>query len=349
MNALELFAGVGGITHGLRGYVTPHAFVEYETEASEFLKHKNKPVHGDITKFDASEYKGIVDIVTAGWPCTGFSTAGKGTGFEHAASGLFTEVVRVVRECDPTYIFLENSHVLAQLKNLKVVISELSHIGYDCRWFTCRSNDSLIGAHHQRYRWFCLAYKKGTTVDIPKIHADKFDWTSQPPSKQEKTDTRENRRLIKFMGNSVVPTQVRHSFESMLDMTLEGEPVTDRDVIVKCGYATDGVMFKKAVAQQTIPKLNIVLTPGVIPEVHSVPNDDNILREAYNLPFWNTPAFCYHKSSKGSRVLTKRQKNNLHTQVKFCEGGEMNAYLSGKFCAWLMGYEPEYLEHLMKY
>jgi hypothetical protein len=108
-------------------------------------------------------------------------------------------------------------------------------------------------------------------------------------------------------------------------------------------------LFKKTVEQKTIPKLNIKLTPREVPEVHSVPNDGNILREPYMLPFWNTPAFCYHKSSKGARVLTKRQKNNLHTQVKFCKDGEMEAYLSGKFCAWLMGYEPEYLEHLTKY
>jgi hypothetical protein len=98
MRALELFAGVGGITHGLRGYVEPIAFVEYEKDAAEFLATRGKPVHGDVREFDATEYKGNIDIVTAGWPCTGFSTGGKGGGFDHEASGLFVEVVRPRRE-----------------------------------------------------------------------------------------------------------------------------------------------------------------------------------------------------------------------------------------------------------
>lgn len=148
MNVLELFVGVGGIIYGLCGYVILYVFVEYEIEVSEFLKYKNKLVYGDIIKFDVSEYKGIVDIVIVGWLCIGFSIVGKGIGFEYVVSGLFIEVVCVVCECDLIYIFLENSYVLVQLKNLKVVISELSYIGYDCCWFICCSNDSLIGVYY---------------------------------------------------------------------------------------------------------------------------------------------------------------------------------------------------------
>ncbi len=92
LRALDLFSGIGGITYGLRGIVTPLAYVEKNTDAREFLKQKHPeiPVFDDVCTFDATEWKGKVDIITAGWPCTGFSVAGKGTGFDHEASGLFT-------------------------------------------------------------------------------------------------------------------------------------------------------------------------------------------------------------------------------------------------------------------
>jgi hypothetical protein len=177
----------------------------------------------------------------------------------------------------------------------------------------------------------------------------KFDWNDDGVPKQIPENSHENKRLIKFMGNSVVPDQVRFAFESMLDMKLEGVSPTDKDLIVKCGYSIDGDMFKIKVSQTCIPKLNIVLTPREIPEKHNVPNEDAILTKPYLLPFWNTPAFCYHKSARGSRVLTKRQKNNLHSQIKFCPGSSSEGFLSGKFCAWLMGYDAKYLGHLMDY
>ncbi|AGE58471.1 cytosine-specific methyltransferase [Paramecium bursaria Chlorella virus NY2B] len=348
MKALELFAGIGGITHGLRGYVEPIAFCEYEKDASSFLSQRGLPVHGDITKFDASVYKNKIDIVTAGWPCTGFSTAGKGTGFEHEASGLWTEVVRVVKESEPKYVFLENSHVLAQTKNLKVIIHDLDILGYDTRWWTCRSNDVNVGAHHNRYRWFMLAEKKGSVTKFVKIQVKKFNWSGDFKEKQISENSHENKQLIKFMGNSVVPDQVRYAFESMSDMILEGSLVNDKDEIVKVGYSKDGIMYKIPIEHKIIPKLNIVLTPRDPPEGHKA-REEAIIKSPILMTYWNTPAFCYHKSARGAKILTKRQKNNLHTQIKFCPGGSDDGYLSGRFCAWLMGYDDEYLGDLMHY
>lgn len=141
LRALDLFSGIGGITYGLRGIVTPVAYVEKNKDAREFLqkKHPNVPVFDDVCTFDATKWRGKVDIITAGWPCTGFSTAGKGAGFEHEASGLFSEVIRITQECSPMYLFLENSHVLSQRKNIIIVVDAFDKLGYDCRWVTCRA------------------------------------------------------------------------------------------------------------------------------------------------------------------------------------------------------------------
>jgi len=349
MKALELFAGVGGITHGLRGYVDPIAFVEYEKDAAEFLATRGKPVHGDVREFDATEYKGVVDIVTAGWPCTGFSTGGKGGGFEHEASGLFVEVVRIVRECDPRFVFLENSHVLSQVPNLSVVVGELHALGYDCRWYSCYSNDVNVGAPHQRYRWFCLAFKRGVDVSIPIARVPGFDWSSTPPRTQETENTRVNKRLLKLMGNSVVPSQVRYSFEAMLVMRETGVPVASGDAHARCGYAKDGVMFRVVADQRKIRPVGILLEPKEIPAKHRVPDARNILTTAVRRPFWNTPVLVHSVSPRGNKVLTKRSSMSLPTQVSFYEDGDIQSVLSGKFSAWLMGYEPEYLGFLVEY
>ena len=349
MNALELFAGVGGITHGLRGYVNPISFCENDKGAAEFLATRGKPVHGDVKEFGATEYRGNVDIVTAGWPCTGFSTGGKGSGFDHPASGLWTEVVRIVRECEPRYVFLENSHVLSQVPNLSVVVGDLHALGYDCRWYSCYSNDIHIGAPHQRYRWFCLAFKRDLGISIPKVSVPKFDWSSAPPRTQELENTRVNKRLLKLMGNSVVPDQVRHAFETMLDMKPCGTRVTLGDVHARCGYATNGVMFRVDVDQKKIPPFNILLEPKEIPEKHRVPDANNILVSAVRRPFWNTPVLVHSVSPRGNKVLTKRSSMSLPTQVSFYKDGDIQSVLSGKFSAWLMGYESEYLGYLCEY
>ena len=53
-----------------------------------------------------------VDVLCAGWPCPGFSVAGRGEGFDHEGSGLWVEVIRLVRELGPRYVVLENVSAL---------------------------------------------------------------------------------------------------------------------------------------------------------------------------------------------------------------------------------------------
>ena len=52
---------------------------------------------GDITKIDGSQVP-IVDIVTGGSPCQDLSVAGKRAGLEGKRSGLFLEMIRVIKE-----------------------------------------------------------------------------------------------------------------------------------------------------------------------------------------------------------------------------------------------------------
>jgi len=315
LRALDLFSGIGGITYGLRGIVSPVVYVEKNKAAREFLKQKHPdiPVFEDVCTFDATELKGKIDIITAGWPCTGFSTAGKNTGFAHHASGLFTEIIRITKECEPDYLFLENSHVLNKVENTTVIINAFDTLGYDCKYFTCRA--TIVGAPHQRHRWFCIVTRNGVSNDIYVPCIETFDWSSGEPEKQIKTNTDTNKFIISVVGNAVVPDQVRYAFRYLLD--------------------------KECNAIQS-KSLDIILSPVDVKEYKSKSKPENIVTNQVIKKFWGTPLYGYHKRTKACRVLTKRGLGHLVNQVRFSQYGIEGYHLHGLWCAWLMGYPSDY-------
>jgi len=339
LRALDLFSGIGGITHGLRGIVLPIAYVEKNSDAREFLKqkHPDTPVFEDVCTLDASEWKGKVDIITAGWPCTGFSVAGKGTGFEHEASGLFTEVVRITKECEPKYLFLENSHVLSTPENIRVVVDAFDELGYDCRWMVCQA--TCVGALHQRKRWFCLANKRSvyTKIYIPDVR--KFDWSFDEPVRQVEKYSIENRNLLGFLGNAVVPDQIRYAFSLLVNLSTLKTKSNEKN-----GFSVNGkITTFKLKHQKTLP-LNIIISPRENESSFAVRCDiTKILTKPVIAKYWATPTYmCRH--SKSPRTLTERSSKMLSAMVAFSEGGKMGWYLNYKWCAWLMGYGEGYFD-----
>jgi len=109
-------------------------------------------IHSDIKDLSL---KGVeVDIITAGFPCQDISVLGTGAGLAGERSGLFFEIIRLVKEARPAWVFLENVPAI-RTRGLKEVVRSFADMGYDCRW-TCVSAKE-IGACHIRKRWFMLA------------------------------------------------------------------------------------------------------------------------------------------------------------------------------------------------
>lgn len=360
LKTLELFAGIAGITHGLRGFAEPVAFVEIDKDAQEFLSKKfsGKPVFEDVTTFSKHDFDEPIDMITGGFPCTGFSIAGKRNGFEHAESGLFSEVVRITREYMPKFVFLENSSMLSHKYNLDVVVKSMDSLGYDCRWVTLRA--SAVGALHTRHRWFCLCTRKDIVLEplLSDKEVMKFDWEHEQPPIQVDNGSHENSRLTRFAGYSVVPDQIRYAFTGLYTAnfsssfsnilnpgTIEGNVCLKEDKISN-GYFKDDVYYEFSRKETHRPPVNIVLTPREIPEKH---NGKILLTSPVTKKYWCTPCASYGKGTAGGRVLTDRASHSLPTQVKFSPEGKDGKHLSGKFCAWLMGYDKEYLDYLMDY
>ena len=160
MFSLDLFSGYGGITYALRDYVRPIGYCEIEEYPRAILASRMEsgelpfaPIYPDVKKLRGSV--GAVDIITGGFPCQDISVAGNGKGLAGERSGLFFEIVRLTKEINPKFVFLENVPAI-RTRGLREVIRAFTEMGYDCRW-TCISASS-VGAPHKRERWFLLAY-----------------------------------------------------------------------------------------------------------------------------------------------------------------------------------------------
>jgi len=112
------------------------------------------PIWDDLRSFDARPFRGAFDTVLAGYPCQPFSAAGKRGGADDPRH-LWPDVARVVGECAPEWVFLENvaGHVTL---GLETVLGQLWDMGYTPAAGLFSAAE--VGAPHQRMRIFILAH-----------------------------------------------------------------------------------------------------------------------------------------------------------------------------------------------
>lgn len=163
MRSIEICAGAGGQALGLEQAEFEHiALIEIDKDACATLR-KNRPewnvIEGDVKSFSAIKYFGV-DLLAGGVPCPPFSVAGKQLGHEDDRD-LFPEALRLVRECNPKAVMLENVRGLFNPKfqvYREKIKKELEDIGYKCEW-------ELVHTHHYgvpqlRSRTLLIALKK---------------------------------------------------------------------------------------------------------------------------------------------------------------------------------------------
>ena len=166
LQMLDTFAGIGGFSYAAEkivgGFETTK-FIEINPFSQKILKKHwpNIPIHDDITTFTAKSNE--FDVICGGFPCQDISVAGLQKGItKETRSGLFYELMRVIRMVRPKYVILEN--VAAILANgLGVVLGELSKAGYSAEWSIISA--SSLGACHQRSRWWLVAYPNSKRME----------------------------------------------------------------------------------------------------------------------------------------------------------------------------------------
>jgi DNA (cytosine-5)-methyltransferase 1 len=189
MNELALFAGAGGGILGghLLGWRTVCA-VEWEPyPASVLCARQNDgflppfPVWDDVQTFDGKPWRGIVDVVSGGFPCQDISAAGKGEGIDGERSGMWREMARIIHEVRPRFVFVENSPMLTS-RGLGRVLGDLASMGFNARWGVLGAAD--VGAPHQRDRIWIAGWR-----DVfPHAELHRLRWREQQSeSPEEKT------------------------------------------------------------------------------------------------------------------------------------------------------------------
>ena len=116
LRLLDTFSGIGGFSLAakwLGGFETIQ-FVEIDPFCRRVLKKHwpDVPIHHDICNFKPEH--GFADVIVGGFPCQDISTAGKQRGIkEGTRSGLFYELMRIIRLVRPRYVVLENVAAIA--------------------------------------------------------------------------------------------------------------------------------------------------------------------------------------------------------------------------------------------
>jgi DNA (cytosine-5)-methyltransferase 1 len=150
---IDTFSGIGGFSLAARwlGGIETVQFVEREPYCQRIInKHwPDVPIHDDICTFQPQP--GSADIVCGGFPCQDISQAGRQAGIKVGTrSGLFYELMRVIRVVGPRFVVLENVAAIVS-GGLDIVLGELAEAGFDAEWACIPA--SAVGACHRRDRW----------------------------------------------------------------------------------------------------------------------------------------------------------------------------------------------------
>jgi DNA (cytosine-5)-methyltransferase 1 len=175
LTSIEICAGAGGQALGLEEAGFKHlALIEIEALACDTLR-MNRPnwnvIEGDLKKFSAKNFN-HVDLLAGGVPCPPFSIAGKQLG-KADDRDLFPDALRLIEECNPKAVMLENVRGILSKKfkeYRRQILNRLYSLGYQCDWRLVNASD--YGVSQLRPRAVLVALKKPyfKYFDWPKKH-----------------------------------------------------------------------------------------------------------------------------------------------------------------------------------
>jgi DNA (cytosine-5)-methyltransferase 1 len=158
----SLFSGIGGFELAAQWMDWDNIFhCEWNEFGQKVLKHHfpKSISYADITKTDFSIHRGAIDILTGGFPCQPYSTAGKRLGKEDERH-LWPEMLRAIREIEPRWVVGENVRGLVSWSGglvFEEVQTDLEAQGYEVQPFLLPA--ASVNAPHRRDRIWFVAFK----------------------------------------------------------------------------------------------------------------------------------------------------------------------------------------------
>ena len=170
MKHIALFNGIGGfqLAAQLAGWENV-ASVEIDEFCNKITKYHFPDCiqYEDIKTFDGTIYRGAIDIITGGFPCQPFSQAGKRKGTDDNRY-LWPEMLRVIREIQPSYVVAENVSGILSLDGglvFEQVCLDLENEGYEVQPVIIPA--CAVNAPHRRDRVWFVAYRNDTRNSAP--------------------------------------------------------------------------------------------------------------------------------------------------------------------------------------
>lgn len=181
----SLFAGIGGICLGFKQAGAEIVYAnEIDHNACLTYRHNFDGAQylseDDVYNQHLSEDSGI-DIVAGGFPCQAFSVAGYRKGFQDERGVLYTQVHRIVEECSPKAVFLENVKNLLTHDNgntYRVIKESLMSLGYEVKE-TVLNTMEYGNIPQNRERIYVVAFKKHSDGTCPEM--ERFDFPAPMP------------------------------------------------------------------------------------------------------------------------------------------------------------------------
>lgn len=165
MQALELFAGCGGLALGAERAGFRHvAVIERDERASATLKQNTSwPLRQcDVRSIDFKPFRGEVELVAGGPPCQPFSVGGRGRA-DKDPRDMFPEAMRAVDEVRPQAFLFENVAGLTRPRfqsYLRGVISSLASVGEGYKVASMVANAADYGVPQIRRRLFIVGFRR---------------------------------------------------------------------------------------------------------------------------------------------------------------------------------------------
>jgi DNA (cytosine-5)-methyltransferase 1 len=173
----SLFSGIGGFDLAAQWTGWENVFqVEIDDYCTKVLE-KNFPNakrYRDIREFNGTQYRGTIDVVSGGFPCQPFSTAGKRRG-KSDERYLWKEMLRIIQEVEPRWIVAENVRGLLTIGNgvvFEEVLADLEAGGYETQPLIIPAAGK--DAPHIRERIWIIGNSKSHASDkIGKVQSGK--------------------------------------------------------------------------------------------------------------------------------------------------------------------------------
>jgi DNA (cytosine-5)-methyltransferase 1 len=160
----SLFSGIGGFDLAAQWAGWTNVFQVEWNQYCQAVLQKNFPDaerFTDIRQFDGSKFRGSVDIISGGFPCQPFSSAGKRAGVDDDRY-LWPEMLRVIKEVEPRWVVGENVAGILSMDGGSVlagILTDMENAGYSPEVYSIPA--LAVGAPHLRQRLWIVAHRNG--------------------------------------------------------------------------------------------------------------------------------------------------------------------------------------------